>query len=410
MATLIEMPKLSDTMTTGKVISWMKHEGDRIESGDGIAEVETDKATMELECFENGTLLKIVAQPNESIQIGAPIAIIGKADENVEPMLIQIYEGAETVKKSATPEVKASQSEMAEVSSESSHEERGKLKASPVALRMAAEHNIDLLTVQGSGPGGRIVKRDIEAALQRTPAPVANVPVAIGEGMRYEDIPLTSMRAAMGRRLSDSLGPIPHFYLEIEVDAEGLLEMKAQLQAHADSQQKITITDILAKAAAITLRRHPEVNSQLNGNFIRRFLDANIGIAVAGDGILLVPVIRACQCKSIGQIALERADLVQKGQNGRLTVDEMSGGTFTISNLGMMGITRFKAVINPPQAAILAVGTIRDEPVVKNGEVVPGKRLALTLSCDHRVFDGAEGAHFLETLKGILENPMALCL
>jgi pyruvate dehydrogenase E2 component (dihydrolipoamide acetyltransferase) len=417
------MPKLSDTMTTGKIISWIKNEGDQIEAGEAIAEVETDKATMELECFDDGTLLKILASVDSAVPIGGPIAIIGKKGEDVEQMTKQALAGG-TVASAETKQAAPKSKSEAEVSATSSPApaapapetkpsgEGGKLRVSPVAQRIAAEENIDVRTIQGSGPSGRIIKRDIEAYLAQTPGAAAPVsaPTTAGEGLTYEDIQLSGIRATMARRLPESLGPVPHFYLEIDVDAQALLEMKNQLQSHAGEEQKITLTDILIKACAIALRRHPEINSQFNGASVRRFHEANIGIAVAGQGTLLVPVIRSCQCKSIGQIALDRANVVEKGQAGKLSVDEMSGGTFTISNLGMMGITRFCAVINPPQAAILAVGTVRDEPVVKDGAVVPGKRMSLTMSCDHRVFDGAEGARFLATIKKILENPMALCL
>ena len=413
MATLIEMPKLSDTMTTGKIISWTKQEGEPVEAGEAIAEVETDKATMELECFEDGTLLKILAQPNSSIPIGGPIAIVGKSDEDVEPMVKKALENVSVDSSKDTREKSEAQSssptiECAALKAQSGEEHI--FRISPVAQRMAAEHGIDPRAIAGSGPSGRIVKRDIEAYLQRASSPVVTLPVETTDQKKYRDLPVTSLRETAARRLAESLGPIPHFYLEIDVDAEKLIEIKNQLRTHVDMGQKITLTDILVKACAIALRRHPEINSQWNGNFIRQFQDANIGIAVAGEKTLFVPVIRSCQCKSIGQITLERTDLIEKSQAGQLTAEEMAGGTFTISNLGMMGITRFKAVINPPQAAILAVGAIREEPVVKNGQVVAGKRMALTLSCDHRVFDGAEGARFMETLRTILESPMALCL
>jgi pyruvate dehydrogenase E2 component (dihydrolipoamide acetyltransferase) len=292
------------------------------------------------------------------------------------------------------------------------------MKASPVAQRMAAEHNINLKSLSGSGPGGRIVKRDIEAILElEAGAPVAVAvptspplqPAAATTAAPYEDIPMNSNRETIARRLPQSLGPIPHFYLEMDIDAEPLTNVKTQLQDLA-GEVRITVTDILVKACTVALRKHPEVNSQFTGKAIRRFNSVNVGLAVAGKGTLMVPVIRSCETKSISQIAQDRAALVEKGQAGRLSIDEMTGGTFSISNLGMFGLTRFSAIINPPEASILAVGATRDEPVVKNGQIVPGKRMTLTLSCDHRVFDGAEGARFMATLKQILENPVTLCL
>ncbi|MBN2328242.1 MAG: 2-oxo acid dehydrogenase subunit E2, partial [Candidatus Omnitrophica bacterium] len=228
-------------------------------------------------------------------------------------------------------------------------------------------------------------------------------------GEPYEDMPLSSMRASIASRLPQSLGPIPHFYLEMDVDAAPLLAANRQLKELA-GETRITLTDLIIKACAVALRKHPQVNSQFAGKAVRRFHVVNIGLAVAGDGHLLVPVIQRCEAKTLEQIAQDRAVLVEKGQKGRLSMDEMSNGTFTISNLGMYGITRFQAVINPPQAAILAVGSIRDEPVVVDEKIVPGKRMSVTLSCDHRVFDGAEGAEFMQTLKKILEAPTALCL
>lgn len=433
MATIIEMPKLSDTMVTGKILGWIKNEGDAVESGEAIAEVETDKAAMELEVFEDGVLLKILAEKDSDIPVGGPLAILGEKGEDISGLIqeakqksVSVSNPAEEIRKEETKlaaaPVKAASEKPAPVSpalaavplpAVQPQEETGRMRISPVAQRMAAEHNIDVRTLHGSGPSGRIVKRDIEEFLVKGGQAAAAPPTAaasVFSGAPYEDIPLTSIRAAMARRLPQSLGPVPHFYLEIEIDAEPLLAANKQLRELAGENIRITVTDLLIKACTVALRKHPEVNSQFNGATVRRFHVVNIGLAVAGEGHLLVPVLKNCESKSVIQIAAERAMLVEKGQAGRLAPDQMSGGTFTISNLGMYGITRFEAIINPPEAAILAVGAIRDEAVVKNGQVVPGKRLALTLSCDHRVFDGAEGAKFIASLKNILENPLALCL
>jgi len=410
------MPKLSDTMTTGKIISWIKKEGDAVAAGEAIAEVETDKATMELEVFDAGALLKILAPIGSAVPIGGPLAILGKPGENIDDLLQKTQSGiAKPVPK---PEAKSHETApaLADASAPEAAQpaEDRKIRVSPVAQRMAAEHNVDLALINGSGPAGRIVKRDIEAYLAQPPA--AQVPatrqmaLTPAKDLLFEDFPLSAIRSVIARRLPESLGPVPHFYLETDVNIERSLAFKNDLQALADEDVKITLTDILVKACAVALQRHPQVNSQFGGAFVRRFYAANIGLAVAGEEALLVPVIRSCEAKSVGQIARERIYLVEKAREGKLTADELSGGTFTISNLGMMGITRFSAVINPPQAAILAVGAIRVEPVIQDNQIVPGKRMALTISCDHRVFDGAEGAQFLATLKSILENPLTLHL
>lgn len=419
MATIIEMPKLSDTMTTGKILSWIKKEGDPVKSGQAIAEVETDKATMELEVFDDGVLLKILAEKDASVPIGGALAIVGKAGEDISALI----EKAQSNTTAAPPKPKPADKKVTVTLALDTGtatpipepaaipETGGRIRISPVAQRIAADRNIDIRQVKGSGPSGRIVKRDVEefqgAAAAPISAPVFTVSPVSGEP--YQDIPLSSMRAVIANRLPLSLGPIPHFYLEMDIDAAPLLEANKQLK-ELSGDIRITLTDLLIKACAVALRKHPQVNSQFAGTAVRRFNIVNIGLAVAGDGHLLVPVIPRCESKTLEQIALDRATLVDKGQKGRLSVEEMSNGTFTISNLGMFGITRFQAIINPPQAAILAVGTVREEPVVKNSQIVPGKRMSLSLSCDHRVFDGAEGAEFMATLKKILETPAALCL
>lgn len=425
MASIIEMPKLSDTMTTGKILSWIAKEGDKVESGSAIAEVETDKATMELEVFEDGTLLKILAGVDAAIPVGGPIAILGEPGDDIQALIekAKLPGGAaaekpkkEEAKPQAAPAAKEAQAEAKELPAS---EPEGRFRISPVAQRMALELNVDITKVTGSGPSGRIVKRDIEAfavqeqpvdlpAVKETmPAPAA-IPAMMG-GEAYTDVPLNRIRQITADRLPKSLGPIPHFYLEIDIDPAPMLEMKDKLQALAEDV-KITLSDILIKGCATALQRHPEVNSQFLGTAVRRFSIANIGLAVATEDALTVPVIKFCDAKSIGQIARERIQLVDKAQKGKLTPDDLGGATFTISNLGMMGITRFCAVINPPQAAILAVGSIREVPVVQDGQVVPGKRMTVTMSCDHRAFDGADGAKFMAALKAILEKPLTLYL
>jgi len=425
-AQIVDMPKLSDTMVTGKLLTWMVEEGQTVESGEAIAEVETDKATMELESSEAGVLLKRLANLDEPIPVGAPIAILGEKNEDITGMIQyadQLRQQAEAKfaeSSGAKPKQKPQSSPTSPSFETTIHTSQkpnngGGLRVSPVAQRMAAEHGIDVTQLQGTGPGGRIVKRDVQAYLNQGDTPTGSIPSVKTwqpetHGKTYEDIQLNSIRASMASRLPQSLGPVPHFYLETEVNAEALLRMKQDLQELLKEEIHITLSDILIKACALALTRHPEVNSQFLENSVRRFYTSNIGFAVAGQDTLLVPVIPACEQRTLSKIAEEREVLVKKAQQGRLSQEEMANGTFTISNLGMFGITRFSAVINPPQAAILAVGTVREEPVVKEGQIVPGKRMNLTLSCDHRAFDGAEGSRFLQTLKQILETPSSICL
>ena len=392
MAVLIDMPKLSDTMTEGRILSWYKSEGDHVDAGDVIAEIESDKAALELECFEEGTLLKILVPGDTDVPIGDPIAIIGQPGEDTDAILKEAQKTKESLpplmeKKAASPEPALSQESCVE-----------KLRISPSARKMAKERGIDLNQVKGTGPDGRIIKQDIETYLER-----AGSTETESDSTGFTDVPLSSIRAVIAERLPQSLGPVPHYYLEIDVDAAPLLTWKDRCQ-DADKETKITVTDLLIQACATALQRYPYVNGRFVGNAVRLSSTVNIALAVSTEAGLLAPTLHSCESKSIPEIAWERSRLVEKAHQGKLSPDEMANGTFTISNLGMMGIPRFSAVINPPQAAILAVGSIRDEAVVEEGRIVAGKRMGLTLSCDHRVFDGAEGAKFLSCLKELLEK------
>lgn len=429
MAQIIDMPKLSDTMVTGRIVSWVINEGDTVSSGDTIAEVETDKATMDLDTFDEGVLLKILAQVDDAVPVGGPIAILGEEGEDIAGLIEEAksmgdkaasdanddqQENTKSETKESKPEPKKEDQPAPAAKSDSPKPSSGgKLKASPVAQRLAAEHGINLQSIEGSGPGGRVVKKDVEAAISGGggggQAPVSSIPAMQISGEPYEDIALSSVRSTIAQRLPQSLGPVPHFYLEVDVDAEPIMKFKKQVQELA-GDVKVTLTDVIIKACTVALKKHPMVNSQYNGSTVRRFNVVNMGIAVAGPGTLLVPVIKNCEMKGLTDIAQDRAVLVQKGQEGKVSGDDMAGATFTISNLGMMGITRFQAIINPPQGAIMAVGAIRDEPVVKDGAVVPGKKMSFTISCDHRVMDGADAAYFMQTLAGIIENPVGLCM
>lgn len=401
MAVLLKMPKMSDTMTEGQIVNWIKQEGDPVESGECLAELETDKAVLELESETSGVLLKILVEANRTVPLGVPLAVIGRKGEDISGLLEQIHSQNQT---SIDVNSKTIQPAMISTSIQSSIKDTGKQRMSPIVKRLAAEHRIDLGTINGSGPQGRIIKRDIDTFLTQQKETAFSL---ADDAIPHNDIPLNSYRKTMVDRLSESLGPIPHFYLETDVNVRNLLEFKNNLQSNLN-ETRISLTDIFIKACAVSLQRHPAVNSRFLDTSVRQYKTVNIGIAVATDNALLAPVIKSCETKTIQQIATERAELVRKAQRKKLSPDETNGGTFTISNLGSFGITRFKAVIDPPQAAILAVGCVRDEAVVDNGSVIAGKRMTLTLSCDHRAFDGADGARFLATLKELLEEPHSL--
>ena len=427
MAIPIQMPKLSDTMEEGLILKWLKREGDRVQPGEALAEVETDKANMELETFDEGTLLKILVEAGQRVPVGAPIAVLGEPGEDISGILAELSvalaaKAKEAEKSPETGTAEKVEVSVAGVSAELAPAEEvkvaaapGKVKASPLARKLALEHGLDLRGVQGSGPEGRIVKRDVEALLaqrgaaETTTTPEGSLqpaaqPVVATED--YEDIPLSMMREAVAKRMVQSKAPVPHFYLTVEVDMDALVELRESLKDVGDV--KISYNDIIVKAVALNLRRHPEVNASFQGNVIRRYKRVHVGVAVAVEEGLITPVVRDCDGKSLGQIAREIRELSERARQRKLRPEEYTGATFTVSNLGMYGIEAFSAVINPPEGAILAVGAIVEKPVVKEGAIVVGHRARLTLSCDHRVIDGATGAQFLMDLKQMLENPLSL--
>ncbi|WP_340103831.1 pyruvate dehydrogenase complex dihydrolipoamide acetyltransferase [Rhodohalobacter sp. 8-1] len=443
MAEKIEMPKLSDTMEEGVIASWNVKEGDKVESGDVIAEVETDKATMEVEVFDAGTILKIMVQEGDAVPLGGTMAIIGEEGEDISDLLGDESESAEK-EEPAEKEEKAEESkseskkekaasengegkkqsfdpilgdldkkkesgkEKEKETAEASSDDDGRVKASPLARNMAKDKGIDLADVKGSGPEGRVIKRDIEEYEPSEEKPAASVEVPSFEEAESEDIKVSQMRKAIARRLSESKFSNPHFYETIDVDMEFAIEARKKL--NEVSEVKISFNDIVVKAASAALRRHPDVNSSWLGDKIRKHGDVNVAVAVAIDEGLMTPVINHSDKKNLRQISAETKDLAGKARDRKLQPEEMEGSTFTISNLGMFGIEEFTAIINPPNACILAVGAIRDVPVVKDGEVVPGKRMKLTMSSDHRIVDGAKAAAFLNTLRQMLENPLAMML
>jgi pyruvate dehydrogenase E2 component (dihydrolipoamide acetyltransferase) len=405
------MPRLSDTMEEGNIVAWLKKEGDTIEVGDILAEVETDKATMELESFYNGVLLHIGVSVGPA-PVDAVIAVIGKKGEVYDPAASAAPAPAKAAEVVETAAPAAAMPTVVEMPAAASHND-DRVLASPLARKIAAEAGLEIAAIKGSGDEGRIVKRDVEAALNtktQTPAPQVQtqsaapaMAAAVGE---YIDHPLSSMRKTIARRLSESLFTAPHFYLTMEINMDRAKEVRAQLNTL--SPAKLSFNDMVVKAVAMSLREHAAINSSWMGEFIRENKTVNIGVAVAvGEG-LVVPVVRNTDMKSLSQIATEVRDMATRAKDGKLGLDEMKGNTFTISNLGMFGIDEFTAIINPPDACILAVGAIVEKVIVVNGEMKIANIMKVTLSCDHRVVDGAKGAAFLQTLQAKLEEPMRL--
>ncbi|HYY96102.1 MAG TPA: pyruvate dehydrogenase complex dihydrolipoamide acetyltransferase [Pyrinomonadaceae bacterium] len=500
MATQVVMPKLSPTMEEGQLSRWLKKEGDKVTVGEPIAEVDTDKATMEAQALAEGVLRKILVHEGETVPLGAIIAIIGQPDEDISALVSEASSGAAQAEKkeqiedstegraygapdevagvvpggertqetiegkpiegdvggrasvqqsggsgagqgaqSATTQAQPAATQAragAEATGNGRREQGGRLLVSPIAARMAAEAGLNLNNLDGSGPGGRIVKRDIEAALKsaqqqpqtaatpaaapqveerasqapaQTPAAQARpAPAPSVEGAApYREEPVTTMRATIARRLVTSIGPVPHFFLTTEIEMDKAAEMRRQLN-ELDPENKISVNDLIIKIAAVALMQHPAVNASFQEKTLRYYERADIGVAVAVEDGLITPVVRGANAKSVGQIAREVRELAERARSRRLKPEEYTGATFSISNLGMFGIDEFTAVINPPEAAILAVGAMTPKPVVRDGQVVVRQLMRVTMSCDHRVVDGATGAKFLQTFKKILENPLYL--
>jgi len=423
MADLIDMPKLSDTMSVGTLIKWLKKEGDAVQAGDMLAEIETDKATMELETFFTGTLIKIYAEAGSQVAIGAPLCAIGKPGEAAPtppvasaapppPPAPVPAAPVVTAPAPVAPPVPVPAPTSAAVPAAASPTSTDRLKISPLARKIAADQKIDPTHLTGSGPGGRIVKADVLAAAANplpAVAPKAVTVLRTGPIQAERTVPATNMRATIAKRLLEAKTQIPHFYLEIEVDADPLLTVRAQLNTALEAAGvKLSVNDFILKASAEALRRVPGVNASWTGAGIQYHGAAHVSFAVAIDDGLITPVIRDAHLKSVFAISTEVKPLGQRAKQKKLKPEEFTGGTFCVSNLGMMGIPKFSAIINPPNAAILAVGTTVTKPVVKNGAIVIGQTMTLTLSCDHRVVDGALGAQFLAALKDLLEKPALL--
>lgn len=419
MEEVVLMPRLSDTMTEGVIASWQKNVGDLVKKGEVLADIETDKATMELESYKDGILLYQGAKAGEKILVNDLLCIIGKDGLDVAAIVAGLKAGASAAVSTpvveTTPAAPAAPVAVAEPVVEQAVVNSGRIFASPLAKRIAAEKGIDLKFVKGSGDNGRITKIDIDHYVHATTvapaAPVAQsaAPVvsnAVAGQVSFTDVPVSQMRKVIAKRLSESLFTAPHFYLTMQIDMDAAIAARTKINEVASV--KVSFNDLVVKATAMALKKHPKINSSWMGDFIRYNDHINIGVAVAVDEGLLVPVVRFADGKSLSQIGAEVKDFAQRAKDKKLQPSDWEGSTFTISNLGMFGIDQFTAIINPPDACILAVGGISQEPVVKNGQVVPGNIMKLTLSCDHRVVDGATGAAFLQTLKQLLEEPVRM--
>lgn len=470
MATKVHMEALSPTMEEGQVVRWLKGEGDEVKEGDILAEIETDKATMELVARGSGVLRKQFLKEGATAPVGAVIGVIAAPDEDISALLEEAPAGAaEPTHAAPSPAPEAgppeetraarqvgeaaaglaaadkTEREQAATGMQAAVESPdrrptpappgteqariaggrvaraavppdGRVKASPLARRLAAEAGLELAAVEGTGPGGRITKRDIESALAAPPAAaapapaeaprVARPPVGAPAVAEVEEIPASQMRKTIAKRLATSIGPVPTFYLTIEVDARRLLETRERVNERlAASGDKASINDFIIKATAEALRRHPEVNASWGENVVRRYGRVHVGVAVAVEDGLITPVIRDADLKGVAQIAREVRDLAARARQRKLAPEEYTGATFSVSNLGMFGIVEFTAIINPPESGILAIGQVEEKPVVEDGQVVVRPRMRITMSCDHRVVDGATGARFLQTLKDFLEEP-----
>ncbi len=410
-ATVIRMPKMSDTMTEGQIVAWNKKVGDKVKSGDVLAEVETDKATMDLESYDNGTLLYIGVEAGKAAKIDEVIAIIGEAGTDYKPLLAA---GAPAPKAAATEQASApaaATQTSAPAATTSVASADGRIKASPLAKSLAKDKGIDIGKVAGSGENGRITKKDVEG-FTAAPAKAEAGKSAVSYGNvgqeSFDELPVNQMRKTIARRLSDSLFTAPHFYLTMEIDMDKAIEARGSMNEVAPV--KISFNDMVIKAVSTALRKHPMVNASWRGDTIRVNHHIHIGVAIAVEDGLLVPVIRFADNKSLSQISAEVKDLGVKAKSKKLQPADWEGNTFTISNLGMFGIDEFTSILNSPEACILSVGGIKAVPVVKNGQIVPGNIMKVTLACDHRVVDGATGAAFLQTFKGLLEDPVRILI
>lgn len=430
MAETIIMPKLGFDMAEGTLVRWVKTEGDQINKGDVLAEIETDKATVEVESSATGTVLKHLVDEGAIVPVSTPIAVVGEEGEEVEDIPKPEAESKPEKEEPAAEKAEAqpSKSEPApakreEPAPEAATTPEGRIKASPLARRVAEEENIDLGRIQGSGPGGRIVRRDVEEAVEKgvpepAPAPekpaekatpaIAPLPAFTAESREDETVQLTRLRQAIGRRMTESKTNVPHFYVTHEYRMEALMDMRKQINSMLPEGEKLSVNDFIVKAVALTLREFPNLNASLDGDKVTRHGAVNIGNAVAIEGGLLTVVCKHADQKPLRQISIEIRNMAGRVREGKVKSDDIEGSTFSVSNMGMFDVEHFIAIINPPEAAILAVGSALEVPVVENGAIKPGLRMKATLSVDHRVSDGAEGARFMQALAKYLEEPLRL--
>ncbi|HEY7893532.1 MAG TPA: pyruvate dehydrogenase complex dihydrolipoamide acetyltransferase [Gemmatimonadaceae bacterium] len=449
MATKVVMEALSPTMEEGRLVKWLKHEGDKVAKGEVLAEVETDKAVMELVARGAGVLRKRVLDEGQTAPVGQLVGVIGTADEDIGAILASAPAAAPAASGGGATSAPAAPAPAAQAPAQAPaapeppaspalgapaggpphtpphapapqapaapHENGERPRSSPLARRLASDRGLDLDHVQGSGPGGRIIKRDIEAAIAAGPAAssaavrprAAAAAAAAAAGGDYTDVPLTQIRKTIARRLTESIGPIPTFYLTMEADLTRTAELR-EAMLDAGSEFKVSFNDIILTAVATALARHPEVNAHWLGDRVRQFNRVHLGVAVAIPDGLITPVVFDADRKGLGQMSHEVRDLAAKARDRKLTPEQYTGSTFSVSNLGMFGIDQFTAIINPPEAGIIAVGAVEEKAVVADGQVVVRKRARFTMSCDHRVIDGATGARFLQDLRRMLENPLMI--
>lgn len=412
MATKIAMPKLSDTMTEGVILKWRYKEGDKVKQGETLVEIESDKADMELESYDSGILRKILVPEGGKAAIGAAIAIIAEANEDISALLagspVPATAAAGTRTSATTPAAQTHQ-ETQLPPPEPAHvppPTNGKVKASPLARRVASENHLKLDSIAGTGPQGRIIKRDVDSAMKgKTAIPLPQISIVPGT---TQDVELSLIRKTIAKRMQESKQIAPHFYVTVEIDMDAAIEFRQKLNNARTS--KISFTDIVIKATAATLMKHPQINASYLGDKMRQYGYAHIAVAVALDEGLVTPVIRNCEQKGIARINLELRDLAERARLRKLKPEEYQGATFTISNLGMFDVDEFVAIINPPEGAILAVGSIKQKPVVRGGGIFIGNTMKVTLSSDHRIIDGAVAARFLQEFKKTMENPATLAL
>jgi pyruvate dehydrogenase E2 component (dihydrolipoamide acetyltransferase) len=409
MAETINMPKLGFDMAEGLLVRWVRQVGEQINKGDVLAEIETDKATVEVESSASGVVLQLIVDQGTMVPVNAPIAVVGAEGEKVEAKPT-VDDRPQTV---TAPQTQPTSAPIIQASAPA---ESGLVKASPLAKKIARDNNINLASIQGSGPNGRVVKKDVEAALASGPQTIDRRPLSTVHGpsstviVSHEDtvVPTTKLRQAIGRRLVESKQTIPHFYVTHEYKMEALLEMRKQINAYLGENEKVSVNDFIIKAAALTLRQFPNLNATIKGNEIIQFGHVNVSVAVTVPGGLMTVVVKDADQKSLRQISAEIKSMAGRAREGKVKPEDVDGSTFSTSNLGMYDVEEFIAIVNPPEAAILAIGSAKEVPVAEGGQVKIGSRMKATISVDHRVSDGAEAAQFMQALAGFLENPVRM--